>query len=292
MTDMSAPSSPSDHSDVEIPQRIPRKIEDSLLRKIPAVIHQTFETTHIPLGMYKAGMTWATLNPTFEYRFYTNDDRRAFIEKHFEPKVVAAYDKLIFGAARADLWRYCVLWVEGGVYADLDTVCKTDLREVIGPDEEFIAPNTGSGSTPFAAFTAFICTVPQHPFMKACIERATRQIHAAVEVDGYMDTGPGNFGISINQYLGRDEHHPQRAGVHEQGGLRYRIIEKVLPEDGPRCVMDGERIVFLTKYDGYLDDLKSTGMLHWADYIGKSSFLSRVERAVRRRIDWLFNRSS
>ena len=99
MTDMSAPSSPSDHSDVEIPQRIPRKIEDLLLRKIPAVIHQTFETTHIPLGMYKAGMTWATLNPTFEYRFYTNDDRRAFIEKHFEPKVVGAYDKLIFGAA-------------------------------------------------------------------------------------------------------------------------------------------------------------------------------------------------
>lgn len=273
---------------VEIPQRIARRIEDPTPRQIPAIIHQTFETKQIPKRMYEAGMTWSESNPAFEYRYHTDEDCRAFIVEHFEPEVVAAYDKLVFGAARADLWRYCMLWIEGGVYADIDTVCRTDLREIIDPDTAFITSTTGSGNTPFAAFNAFICAAPRHPFMKASIERATRRIHNAEQIDTFMDTGPGNLGIAINQSLGRADRHPHNPGAHQENGQHYRFVEKVVPETGPRCVMDGETVVFLTKYHGYLDDLKSTGKLHWADYIDKPGFLTRLRRVAKRKANTLF----
>lgn len=49
-----------------------------------------------------------------------NDDAcREFLVSTFPPDVVYAYDLLIPSAFRADLWRYCILYMFGGVYMDI-----------------------------------------------------------------------------------------------------------------------------------------------------------------------------
>ena len=53
------------------------------------------------------------------YYLYNDADCRAFIRSAFPPAVVAAYDRLIPTAFKADLWRYCVLYKFGGVYLDV-----------------------------------------------------------------------------------------------------------------------------------------------------------------------------
>ena len=53
------------------------------------------------------------------YYLYNDADCRAFIRSAFPPDVVAAYDRLIPTAFKADLWRYCVLYKFGGVYLDI-----------------------------------------------------------------------------------------------------------------------------------------------------------------------------
>ena len=87
---------------------------------IPLNIFQTWHTKqNIPLSMYTAINNIRTTNPEFNHFLFDDNDCRNFIKTHFKPEVLNAYDSLIPGAYKADLWRYCVLFIAGGVYIDI-----------------------------------------------------------------------------------------------------------------------------------------------------------------------------
>ena len=58
-------------------------------------------------------------NPGFNYTLFDDNDCRQFIIKNFNNDVLNAYDSLIPGAYKADLWRYCILYKNGGIYLDI-----------------------------------------------------------------------------------------------------------------------------------------------------------------------------
>lgn len=47
-----------------------------------------------------------------------------FIKTNFNEKINNAYSMLPIGVMKADLWRYCIIYKNGGIYSDVDTVCK------------------------------------------------------------------------------------------------------------------------------------------------------------------------
>jgi hypothetical protein len=57
--------------------------------------------------------------PEFTYMLFDDTDCLEFIQEYFPSNVVDAYNRLIPGAYKADLWRYCVLYVTGGIYIDI-----------------------------------------------------------------------------------------------------------------------------------------------------------------------------
>ena len=59
--------------------------------------------------------------PNCEFRFYDDNDCYEFIKNNFEPVVLEAYSKInpIYGAMKADFFRYCVLYKTGGIYLDI-----------------------------------------------------------------------------------------------------------------------------------------------------------------------------
>lgn len=86
---------------------------------IPANIFQTWHTKILPPKMYAAVKYIKLSNPGFKHYLFDDNDCRQFIQKHFDSSVLNAYDRLIPGAYKADLWRYCVLYKLGGVYIDI-----------------------------------------------------------------------------------------------------------------------------------------------------------------------------
>jgi mannosyltransferase OCH1-like enzyme len=44
------------------------------------------------------------------------------------------------GAFKADLFRYCVLLIDGGVYADIDILLTSNLDKAIDDDVGFMLP--------------------------------------------------------------------------------------------------------------------------------------------------------
>lgn len=66
----------------------------------------------------------------------------------------------LVGAARADLWRYCVLYVYGGVYMDDDSDIKTPLDDIIQREDRLIMSEEGSSSLGD-------CYIPSYPLSDA-----------------------------------------------------------------------------------------------------------------------------
>ena len=52
-------------------------------------------------------------NPDYDYYLFDNNDRREFIKEHFDNNILLTYDSIIPGGFKADLWRYCVLYIHG-----------------------------------------------------------------------------------------------------------------------------------------------------------------------------------
>ena len=256
------------------------RLPSATVQKIPRVILQTFETRRVPAGLFGATRSWVELNPEYEYRFYDDDDCRALIKEHFGEQTLACYESLPRGAFRADLWRYCALYAHGGVYADVDTLCTTPLRNLIRENDDFIVPH---GNSRRFLFNAFICSVPRHPFFKTVIDTAVERITAGDMADPFFIVGPGALGMAVNKTLGRDLSSRFRVGNHNIAGFSFRILRKIVtPWSSGRRVLDGSRTIFYVKYKGYFDDLKQAGVSHWG--MGKPSLAARLWLRLKRSI--------
>ena len=98
---------------------------------IPKVIYQTHEYEHkdLPGFMKDQSDTWISLNEEYKYVYYNKDERRDYI-KQYLPEIIDAYDN-ISNHFKADIWRYLILYNNGGFYADMDSIC-------ISPIDDFL----------------------------------------------------------------------------------------------------------------------------------------------------------
>ena len=95
---------------------------------IPLDIYQTWFTKDLPQKMRERVELLKSQNPEFNHYLFDDNDCREYIKKHFGPDVVYAYDRLIPGAYKADLWRLCVLFVSGGIYLDIRFCCTNGFK--------------------------------------------------------------------------------------------------------------------------------------------------------------------
>ncbi len=239
--------------------------------KVPRIIFQTFRTSRVTAAMAEAARSWSALNPDFEYRFFDDEACRASLERDFGRPAVATYEALPPGAFRADFWRYCAVAVHGGVYADIDTVCRMPLSRLIGATDEFIAPR---GARPWFLYNAFFAAIPNHPFLLAVVEQAMDLVSKGDRQHPFDIVGSAGWGRAVNGSLARTERAPFGLGRHRFDGRSFRILRKytrpaLLLRLGPASalfrsrVFAGCRTVLWCRYDGYFGDLESLGIDHW-----------------------------
>lgn len=114
---------------------------------IPKIIHQTYRNYELPPQIQLLIDRTKSINPDWEYRFYTDADILQYIKTKCDDKALQAYLKIKpeFGAGRADLFRYLVLYNEGGVYMDIKSICIHRLNDVIRNDDTFIVTQWQNG---------------------------------------------------------------------------------------------------------------------------------------------------
>ena len=107
---------------------------------IPKIIHQTYKSHELPPSIRPIVDELKQKNPDWEYRFYDDDAVLEYIKAHDDGRILDAYHRInpVYGAAKADLFRYLVLYHEGGVYLDIKSTCIHPLDSVIKPNDSYI----------------------------------------------------------------------------------------------------------------------------------------------------------
>ena len=98
--------------------KMPR-VEDAV---IPLKLHLFWHDKILPPKMQQNVELLRETNPEFEVMVYDNEMAREYIKAHFSSDggdVLRAYDTLIPFAFKSDLFRYCVVYKEGGIYLDI-----------------------------------------------------------------------------------------------------------------------------------------------------------------------------
>jgi len=171
------------------------KKKDNIL--VPKCIYQTWHTKDLPPHMKKCVDDLKLSNPDFTHHLYDDVECRKFIADNFSKKVLYAYDTLVPGAFKADLWRYCVLYKNGGIYLDIKYNCMNNFKLIDLTTSEHWVLDT----RPHNIYNAFMVTYPNNPILMKCIGQIV--INCLSNYYGYScldPTGPSLVGQKILDY--------------------------------------------------------------------------------------------
>lgn len=214
---------------------------------IPRIIHQTAPRDSLTPAVLENVAHVRALHPGWDYCFY-DDDEVVKVVRSFGPAVFGAFSRINpkYGAARADLFRYLLMYRFGGVYIDIKASMEQPLDAILRPDDEYLLAHwnnrrgeayQGWGLHPELRAMPrgelqqwHVIARPEHPFLRnvvanvlANIARYSPDTHGVGKKGVLRTTGPIAYTRAIVPLMAE---HPHRLfDTHAAMGLRYSIFE-------------------------------------------------------------------
>lgn len=156
---------------------------------IPRKIYQTYST---PLEYSASGFENCSqhvlkqLNPDWDYQLFFEVDIEHYIKNTYGQTMWSLYSSIhpSYGAARADLFRYLLLYDRGGVYFDAKSLCNHSLSTMLLADDSYILAHSRymlqrKVENQLGEYINwFIAAAPRHPFLKAVISKVVQNLLA------------------------------------------------------------------------------------------------------------------
>ena len=183
--------------------------------RIPKIIHQTWKTKNIPSNWQSSHDSWKKYHPEWEYKLWTDDDNRKFIQDKF-PWFLQTFDNFPYGIQRADVIRYCILYEYGGLYSDLDIEPLENLDDLF-PNEGVYLVQTENNFTGVDYYTNFfMASTPKNPFwMEVIVEtmKPVKWYSIGKQLHVFSTTGPNMLNMIAKRTIQTINVLPSRALV-------------------------------------------------------------------------------
>jgi mannosyltransferase OCH1-like enzyme len=214
---------------------------------IPKTIIQTYKQSSLPTVLAENSIRNTDFAKGWTYQLYDDSMIPDYIKEHFGNEMMRRYGKIspMYGAARADFFRYLVLYNAGGLYLDIKSVMTKPLSDVIAPDDNYLLGNWhdcgednysayGRDSTianPAGEFQQwFLVSAPRHPFLEAVIHEVCKRIdNYSRRFSGFgrwgtlNTTGPIPYTNAIFPILSRHDY--RRVRSFTDLGFRYSLFD-------------------------------------------------------------------
>lgn len=220
------------------------------MMKIPRLFHQTNYTKFIKAEIANSISEMLTVNSDWKHQLYDDLDIEEFILTHYGEKILSYYHRIdsFYGAARADLFRYLLIYQLGGVYLDIKTTVKGRLDELLKEDDEFLISfwdnepgDLHEGQTFVSELNHIsrgeyvqwcIISRPRHPLMYSVIIRVLQMIDSYNPYKvgmGFMGTirttGPAPYTLAIEEAIKRGEKGYRWVSFLKDLNIQYSIYE-------------------------------------------------------------------
>lgn len=164
--------------------------------KIPKKIHQIWLGKKQPENYEFLKESWIKNHPDWEYKLWTDKDIESF--NMINKKIFDLSTNL---GSKSDIWRYEILYREGGLYIDTDFLCIKSINSLI--NTEFIF-SSGQISEP-EIFNGLIASIPYHPILKNCIDKIGNINTNSDNFEKIMQlTGPKFLTNNIFEYIDKN----------------------------------------------------------------------------------------
>lgn len=212
---------------------------------IPKKIHQTYSSIkdlspelHLNIEKIKS------LNSGWDYFFYSDADQVKFISDYGEEEL-RLFQKInpAYKAARADFFRYLLMYKQGGVYLDIKSTTNRPLDKILKCNDTFILStwNNGRGQKyenwgihPEDNINEFqqwyIAASPNHPYLCAVVKSVLKNIsnyspfvQGVGRIGVLKTTGPIPYTKAIIENFDPKLH--REVDITETG-LQYSIFSK------------------------------------------------------------------
>lgn len=198
-------------------------------------VFQTYKTLKVDDQSYFKINAFRERNPSFNFYFYDDLAMDTYMAANWRHrKIFEIYKNLHYGAAKADIWRYCILCQHGGIYLDFDSSISFALDSIPNNANELISYESNKLSSIISqdytpdylylnevanrdpanilfsntALQWLLIFKKEHPILQSVIElieknadffmnREFKSVHKAV----CNFTGPAIYTVALHKYL-------------------------------------------------------------------------------------------
>jgi len=205
-----------------------KKPTEAAAYKIPKIIHQIWiGPLPVPELYKKLQKTWQTMHPDWTYMLWTDKEvnNLSLVNRQFY-LLEKAY------SAKADILRYEILYVFGGVYIDMDCECLQPF-DILHKHYDLytgIIPNNARA----VLANGIIGATPHHPFLKMLIDEMYKFQH---EKDPFKRNGVFYFSSQFGHFIAQNKQSRVIAFPHSyfypfkwHHGTKIGNDEKIRPE--------------------------------------------------------------
>lgn len=194
----------------------PKCVENT---EIPKIIYRTSRDKNLSSSHKKAWEFTAKHNPDFKQVLFDDNDVDSFMKEAMNGQIYDIYSKIVPGAAKADLFRYVLMYEKGGIYLDIKSGAK-ELCKLILPNDKMIVSTWGHSLPKAVNILApfkksiwkhnyaelqqwwLICS-PKHPLMLNVIIKVVNYIDKRIKQNRCdKESKLGNYTIDVLETTG------------------------------------------------------------------------------------------
>ena len=171
---------------------------------IPRIVHQTWKDEELPERFLESQRSWQEHNPGWTYKLWTDSALDQFVGEKY-PDLLPLYRSYPEQIQRSDAARYMLLHYYGGVYSDLDIVCRRPFDDLL--QERVVLRANAPGSVT----NDLMMSEPGHPFFRHVIDslpdayRVWQRKYLLRTFRVFLTTGPYFLAIAYHRYADRQD---------------------------------------------------------------------------------------
>jgi hypothetical protein len=223
-----------------------KKIETNVDNNL--YVHQTyFDKSKIPQDIFSNIKEFA---PEYKHVIYDDEDIVSFLSEYFEPQVLTTFQTLSKGAHKADLARYCILYIYGGIYLDIKSELIMPLSDIFTDNNTFYTVISCDVNITMyqgkSLYQGIISSRPNNPLFLSLINYIITCGDPLFYHDFCMDMYTQIY-LDINDYVQHTKGLPNyymndnnlSQGVHKGTYQTYHLFEEKCSSDDDSMCYDG-----------------------------------------------------
>lgn len=140
----------------DLPESINSPLDNSIVlpkiknsSKIPKKLYRTYYDLNIAKKFQKAHKITKNNNPELEEIIYDDNMIENYIIKNYSSRIYNAYKSINnnYGPAKADFFRYLIIYKEGGIYLDIKSSLVKNIDEILTQDKLIISKGRSNNIT-------------------------------------------------------------------------------------------------------------------------------------------------